>query len=103
MRIVDIIETFTHAGKEFKKDHRLVMAEDIESQYRSLYKEKIGMSYPFETVYKPYKGEDLTGKKIMVFRTGGIGDIFFINPVFRHLKTNIKIVSSELHLDVNSL
>ncbi len=81
-----MIETFSHAGKEFLKNDGYVMAEDIESQYRSLYKEKIGMSYPFETVYKPYKGEDLSNKRILIFRTGGIGDIFFLNPVLRYLK-----------------
>lgn len=86
MRKVEIIDTFSHAEKEFKKDHGYIMAEDIESQYRSLYKEKIGMSYPFETIYKPYKGEDLSGKKLMAFRTGGIGDMMFLSPVFRHLK-----------------
>lgn len=86
MRRVAIMESFEHGGKEFKKAHSYVMAEDIESQYRSLFKEKIGMSYPFEEVYKPYKGEDLTNKKIMAFRTGGIGDMMFLSPVFRYLK-----------------
>lgn len=86
MRIVDIIKTFTHIGIEFKKDCQFVMAEDIESQYRSLYAENIGMSYPLETAYKPYKGEDLTNKKLMCWRTGGIGDMMFLSPVLRYLK-----------------
>lgn len=43
-------------------------------------------STKFTDVYKPYKGEDLTGKTIMVFRTGGIGDLLFIQPNLRYLK-----------------
>lgn len=86
MRKVEIIDSFSHSGKDFEKDNSYVMAEDIEAQYRSLYKEKIGMSYPIETVYKEYKGDDLTNKKIMCWRTGGIGDMMFLSPVFRHLK-----------------
>lgn len=86
MRIVEMIEDINHNNLIFKAGEKRVMAEDVEAQYRSLYKEKVGMSYPFETVYKPYKGEDLSGKRIMVFRTGGIGDIFFMNPVLRYLK-----------------
>ncbi len=81
-----MIENFSHAGVDFKKNHSYILAEDIESQYRSLYKEKIGMSYPFETVDHPYKGEDLTNKRIMAFRTGGLGDMLFLSPVFRYLK-----------------
>lgn len=86
MRIIEITKDFNHNNVNYKAGTQLVMAEDIESQYRSLYKEKIGMSYPFESVGRPYKGEDLTNKRIMAFRTGGIGDILFINPVFRYLK-----------------
>lgn len=90
MRKIEILDTFNHAGKEFLKDNSYVMAEDIEAQYRSLFKEKVGLSYPIETVYKEYKGEDLTGKKIMCWRTGGIGDMMFLSPVFRHLKSKYK-------------
>jgi len=86
MRKVEIKEGFTHAGLTFKTGHSYVMAEDIESQYRSLFSAKIGMSYPFESVERPYKGQDLTDKKIMAFRTGGIGDMMFLSPVFRFLK-----------------
>jgi len=90
MRKVEMIDEFTHAGVKFEKGNSYVMAEDIEAQYRSLYKEKVGISYPIETVYKQYKGEDLTGKKIMCWRTGGIGDMMFLSPVFRHLKSKFQ-------------
>lgn len=86
MRIVDVTKPFTQTGIKFEAGHRYVMAEDIESQYRSVVGDCLGMSYPIETMYKPYKGQDLTGKRILSFRTGGVGDIFMVMPVLRYLK-----------------
>jgi ADP-heptose:LPS heptosyltransferase len=86
MRIVDIVKAFTQNGKRFEAGKKLVMAEDIESNYRSIQGDCLGMSYPIENIYRPYKGQDLTGKKLMAWRTGGIGDILFINPVLRYIK-----------------
>ena len=40
----------------------------------------------FKNLYKPYIGQDLEGKTILVFRTGGIGDLLFIQPNLRYLK-----------------
>jgi len=40
----------------------------------------------FYNFYKPYYGEDLTNKTILVWRTGGIGDILFIQPCLKYLK-----------------
>lgn len=86
MRIIEMRKSFENMGIKFVAGKSYVMAEDIEAQYRSIYGDSLGMSYPLEKSYKPYKGEDLTGKKLLAFRTGGIGDIFFINPVLRYLK-----------------
>jgi len=87
MRVIEIIKPFKHNDKvSYKSGQRLIMAEDIESQFRSLYPDCIGMSYPIETIYRKYQGQDLNGKKLMTWRTGGIGDLFFLNPVLRYLK-----------------
>lgn len=87
MRIVEIIKDFQR-GVSFKKGHKYVMAEDVESQLRSLYGSSLGMSFPIDPHYRKYKGEDLTNKKIIIWRTGGIGDVGgFLNPVFRYLKS----------------
>ncbi len=40
----------------------------------------------FKNIYKPYNGQDLNNKTIFFWRTGGIGDLLFINPIIRHLK-----------------
>lgn len=40
----------------------------------------------FKNVYRPYRGEELNNKTLLVFRTGGIGDLLFIQPNLRYLK-----------------
>jgi ADP-heptose:LPS heptosyltransferase len=40
----------------------------------------------FNNIYRPYLGEDLTDKTLLVSRTGGIGDLLFIQPNLRYLK-----------------
>lgn len=41
----------------------------------------------FKNIYKPYMGQELeAGAELLVFRTGGIGDLLFIQPNLRYLK-----------------
>jgi len=40
----------------------------------------------FTDIFKQYKGENLDNKKILIWRTGGLGDICFINPSMRWMK-----------------
>ena len=43
-------------------------------------------SIKFNNLYRPYIGQDLTNKTLLVFRTGGIGDLLFIQPNLIYLK-----------------
>lgn len=40
----------------------------------------------FKNIYRPYQGQDIEGETVLVFRTGGIGDLLFIQPNLRYLK-----------------
>jgi len=40
----------------------------------------------FKNLYRPYRGQNLDGKTVLVFRTGGIGDLLFIQPNLIYLK-----------------
>jgi len=42
----------------------------------------------FKNVYRPYTGQDLSNKNLLVMRTGGIGDLLFIQPNLSFLKEN---------------
>jgi ADP-heptose:LPS heptosyltransferase len=40
----------------------------------------------FKNLYKPYEGQNLDNKTLIVSRTGGIGDLLFIQPNLTYLK-----------------
>jgi len=40
----------------------------------------------FKNIYKPYRGQELEDKRLLIFRTGGIGDLLFIQPNLIYLK-----------------
>jgi len=42
--------------------------------------------FKFKNVYRAYRGQNLNNKTLLVWRTGGIGDLLFINPILRYLK-----------------
>jgi len=42
--------------------------------------------------YSPYNGQDLTGKTLFVWRSGGIGDLMFIRPILMAFKAKYKDV-----------
>lgn len=49
----------------------------------------------FKKLYKKYSGQNLNKKTLLVWRTGGIGDLLFIQPNLIHLKEkypNCKII-----------
>ncbi len=47
---------------------------------------EISKNVKFMDIYRPYNGQDLTDKTIIIWRTGGIGDILFIQPCMLYLK-----------------
>lgn len=83
MKKVEIKIGFTKDFITYQPGKSYIMPEDIESELRSAYPNNFGMSY---SVNKTYKGEDLTGKKLICIRTGGIGDMLFLAPALQYLK-----------------
>lgn len=76
--------------QELKKKVSYVMGLGVYQQLHSdpRYGSKILKPSPikFKNLYKPYRGQDLSGKTLLVFRTGGIGDLLFIQPNLLYLK-----------------
>lgn len=83
MRIVQVTKDHPEMGLVAGKSY--VMAESDES---SLPAAIGGVSAPLETYPKhvQYKGQDLTGKRLLIYRGGGIGDTFFYTPLLQYLK-----------------
>ena len=73
-----------------KKKVKYVMGLGVfqQLQYDSRSNKKLlkAINIKFKNVYKPYIGQDVNDKTILVFRTGGIGDLLFIQPNLRYLK-----------------
>lgn len=73
-----------------QKGYSYIMGLGIYQQIHTDPKTKLKILKPskikFKGMYRPYIGQDLTDKSILVFRTGGIGDLLFIQPNLRYLK-----------------
>lgn len=73
-----------------KKKVKYVMGLGVFQQlyYDSRLNKKILKPSPikFKNIYRPYMGEELDDDTVLIFRTGGIGDLLFIQPNLRYLK-----------------
>jgi ADP-heptose:LPS heptosyltransferase len=98
MRIVYITEPITLGtppmGITLKGKSYYVMSDTDYGQFRTILPEKIGASIDFNTKYRRYQGQDLTGKTILAIRTGGIGDLLFMTPAFKYIKETYKDVKT---------
>lgn len=76
--------------QELKKKNKYVMGFGVYQQLHTGANSKTKLLKPavvkFKNVYRPYIGQDLHDKTVLVFRTGGIGDLLFIQPNLRYLK-----------------
>lgn len=74
--------------QQLKKRVRYVMALGIYQQLHYIYGRRIlkpsGMK--FKNLYRPYTGQNLDDKSLLVTRTGGVGDLLFIQPNLVYLK-----------------
>jgi len=75
-----------------KKKNKYVMSLGVyqQLQFDGRARKKVKLLIPggvqFKNVYRPYRGQDVDGKTVLVFRTGGIGDLLFIQPNLAYLK-----------------
>ena len=73
-----------------KKGKKYVMGLGVYQQIHKPINGKKALLRPtkpeFSKVYRPYSGQSLNGKSILVSRTGGIGDLLFIQPNLVYLK-----------------
>jgi len=76
--------------QELKKRNNYIMALGVYQQLSFDPRSKTTILKPskfkFKNVYKPYRGQDLSGKTLLVWRQGGIGDLLFISPSLKFLK-----------------
>jgi ADP-heptose:LPS heptosyltransferase/ribosomal protein S26 len=95
MVVAECIHNISFIQNKFKlqkmgKKIQYCMGLGVYSQLRFDEERKLKILKPgkfkFKNVYKPYKGQNLNNKTLLIWRTGGVGDLIFINPILRHLK-----------------
>lgn len=87
-RILEALESFgvRAFGTEFHVEKGMELLMAGQEARDALRPGNMRESRKFKDSYRPYDGSDLNGKSLMVWRTGGIGDILFLRPVLCHLK-----------------
>jgi len=95
MIVTESVANTTFIQNNFKKQNlikkkKYVMSLGVYSQLHYEINRDVRILKPtkplFKNIYKPYLGQNLNGKTLLVWRTGGIGDLLFINPNLRFLK-----------------
>lgn len=71
-----------------KKRVNYVMALGVYQQLHYIYNKRIlkPSNMKFKNLYKPYYGQDLDNRSLLVTRTGGVGDLLFIQPNLSYIK-----------------
>jgi ADP-heptose:LPS heptosyltransferase len=89
LKTFDFHQTNGDAQKLIKKNKYIMSLSMVKSLWVDKQR-KIQLLKPssikFTKLYKPYTGQDLTDKKILFMRHGGIGDLLFINVILKYLK-----------------
>lgn len=88
MRIAEIIiDMEIYKGYSLRKNTKYVMPGAILKQLFSIYPGAIIESDKFEDFYNPIDATTLSkNKTLLLFRSGGIGDVIFMLPLIKHLK-----------------
>jgi ADP-heptose:LPS heptosyltransferase len=89
VRNISFIQNFFKV-QQLKKKSRYVMGLGV---YQQLHFDESGKrkilkpaNVQFKKFYRPYIGQNLDDEELLVFRTGGIGDLLFIQPNLIYLK-----------------
>lgn len=86
MHVITIEKTFSYQGALYKGSHKYVCSEFIENDIRATIPGVLGISYDAALFYKPYTGQDLFNKKLLIMRSNGLGDMLMLEPTIRALK-----------------
>jgi ADP-heptose:LPS heptosyltransferase len=86
---MEFMQNFSKKQKLIKKQKYVMGLATFEQLHIDPRLPKLKLLKPsikFSAIYKPYNGEDLSNKTILIWRTGGIGDLLFIQPNLIYIK-----------------
>ena len=92
MRVAEtVMDMEIYRGYSLRKNTKYVMPGAILKQLISIYPGGIAESGRFEDFYTPIDVTNLPKKKtLLLFRSGGIGDVMFMLPLIKYLKKNFE-------------
>ncbi len=92
MRIAEtVMDMEIYKGYSLQKNTEYIMPGAILKQLISIYPGGIAESGRFEDFYNPINVTSLPKKKtLLLFRSGGIGDVMFMLPLIKYLKKNFE-------------
>ena len=105
--IIISLDTDGYFGPEarMRKNVKYVMADALAAGIQQQGGHHVNHFEKFDDYYKKYEGQDLNGKSIMVWRTGGFGDLLFVSSLIRAMgvrypKASINVATSARFRDI---
>jgi ADP-heptose:LPS heptosyltransferase len=86
MKVITIKRALKIGNDILREGRRYVTSDHMCKQLVFSHPQAIEFVEDFNKYYKPFDGSDLSGKKLMIWRSGGIGDLLFISPNMLQLK-----------------
>lgn len=106
MEIVEfLIDIEVYKGLKLKKNKSYVMAGAVLNQLMKLYPGGVSDTGDFNSFYKKFHLKNIKeNDEVFLFRSGGIGDVMFMLPLIKVLKTKfkarIKVATSPMYCSV---
>lgn len=88
MKLIRVISPLTMGDVTLQPNNSFILADGLVDTIRRRFPDIIDFEDDIDAIYgsRRYKGQDLSGKRILFIRHGGFGDILFMTPLIRRLK-----------------
>jgi len=105
MKVIKLNTKVSLGEIQMNKNTAYVMSDPIAKDIAQKYKNYVSRFELFEPYYKPYIGHNLDYKSLILWRTGGFGDLLLITPIVEWLKhkyptAKISVATSKRFRDV---
>lgn len=99
------VDISIYAGLKLERGGEFVMAGSVMNQLSKIYPGSIEETFQFDNIYNKLVFNELTSEdNILLFRSGGIGDVMFMLPLVKHIHETVgckvSVASSPMYCDV---
>ena len=86
MQVVTLSQSITFDGAVLPANEGFVWSDGFVEGFRQQAARFITRCVSLNSQYRHYRGQSLRGKSLLLWRTGGYGDLLFLTPLIRELK-----------------